>query len=166
MRELPNGLVSGHNGVHMFRLSKVKKAVIKIAIAATASDGAILEKTDVSALSRALIHFDIFRDMTVDKIRRLADETLAEIKSAAAQGRIVEEVAKACQLLKKNDNESIIAMDAALFMCLYDGELCGNEVGYMETLTVNLQIPKASFQKEIEKISAFIEVNKDELKKN
>ena len=71
-----------------------KKAIIKIAIAATASDGAILEKTDVSALSRALIHFDLFRDMTVEKIRRLADETLAEIKSAASQGRIVEEVAK------------------------------------------------------------------------
>lgn len=149
----------------MFRLSKVKKAVIKIAIAATASDGAILEKTDVSVLSKALIHFDLFRDMTVEKIRRLADETLAEMKSSASQGRIVEEVAKSCQLLKKNDAESIIAMDAALFMCLFDGELCGHEVGYMETLTVNLQITKASFQKEIEKITSFIEVNKDELKK-
>ena len=150
----------------MFRLSKVKKAVIKIAIAATASDGAILEKTDVSVLSKALIHFDLFRDMTVEKIRRLADETLAEIKSAASQGRIVEEVAKSCQLLKKNDNESIIAMDAALFMCLFDGELCGHEVGYMETLTVNLQISKPVFQKEIEKITLFIETNKDDLKKN
>jgi len=150
----------------MFRLSKVRKAIIKIAIASTASDGAILEKTDVSALSKALIHFDLFRDMTIEKIRRLADETLAEIRSAASQGRIVEEVAKSCQLLKKNDNESIIAMDAALFMCLYDGELCGHEVGYMETLTVNLQISKSSFQKETDKITSFIEVNKDEFKKN
>ena len=154
------------NGDFMFRTGKVRKSIIKIALAATASDGAILEKTDTAALSSALPYFDLFKDLSPEKVKSLVKECFDEIRKTASQGRIVDETAKSCQILKKNSIESETALNAALFVCLYDGELCGHEVGYIETLNVNLHISRNEYNAASQKMSLFIENNKDSFKRS